>query len=188
MSAAITGDIQILILEMQPEIVVASATHCAKSLQNAAAALKEMADALAIPITASAVHLSKEAPRLIPELSSVGFLVRSTISMLADEVCHNRITENRRNTIVLAGMSCEIALLHTALHARRAGYEVLLLIDCCGGLSSRTETSAVDQMRDAGVVVTNLSSVFTGLIDDMETSEGRAVMGVLSNLWSWNEG
>jgi nicotinamidase-related amidase len=186
MNRADFSDIQILLVEMQPPIIASSATQSAAAIGDAASALMRIADALAIPVTASVVPLGEEAPTLIEELGSISFLVRRTISVLKDQACCNCLANKRRSVIALAGVSSEIAILHTALDARRAGYEVSVLVDCCGGLSSRTETTALEQMRAAGVVVTNLSSFFTGVVGDMGSREGGLVMGALAELWSWN--
>lgn len=187
MNALAIGDVQILFVEMQPPIVASSTTLPPEALKRAAAIVQRLAGALAIPVTASVVPVGDEAPGLIDELGSIPFLVRSTISALADTACRARIANNERGMIVIAGVSSEIAILHTALDARRAGYEVAMLIDGCGGLSSRTEATAIDQMRDAGILVTNISSFFTGLVDDLASSAGGAVMAALSDLWSWGE-
>ncbi|WP_430245308.1 isochorismatase family protein [Neorhizobium sp. DAR64861/K0K2] len=138
---------------MPQPIVVSSVTHPPDSIRRAAAALTQIARDLAIPGTASFVRLGEEAPVAIEELRSHSCLVRSTVSVLADAPCCDQIASNRRNTILFAGVSSEIAILHTALDARRAGYEVSVLIDCCGGLSSSTEATALDQMAAAGVCV-----------------------------------
>jgi len=185
MSICGISDVQILFVEMQPPILAFSATQNARALKGATAVVKRIADALAIPMMASVVPLGDEAPRLIDELASVDIQARSSISVFADEASRNRLASNKRSTIVVAGVSSEIAILHTTLDARRAGYEVAVLIDCCGGLSSRTEEAALDQMRAAGVIITNISSFFTGVFSDMASPEGGTVMEGLAELWSW---
>ncbi|UIJ73449.1 isochorismatase family protein [Aurantimonas sp. HBX-1] len=185
MTTKAINDVQILFVEMQPPIVASSATLPPNSLKRAATAVTRMADALALPTTASVVPLGDESPAPIDELASIGVLVRTTISALADTACRTRVTNNQRSTVVLAGVSSEIAVLHTALDARQEGYDVVVLVDCCGGLSNRTEATALDQMRAAGVVVTNISSFFTGLVGDMASPEGGAVMATLAEFWSW---
>ncbi|PXB00043.1 hypothetical protein DMC47_00040 [Nostoc sp. 3335mG] len=188
MNAAKISDLLILFVEMQPPIVASASTQSAAAVRRTSVALKQIADDLEIPVIASAVPLGDEAPTLIDELASVEVQVRTSVSVVADDACRHRIAEHGRKTLVLAGVSSEIAILHTALDARGAGYEVAVLIDCCGGLSRRTEATALDQMRMAGVQVTNTSSFFTGMFSDMTSLEGRAVMGALAELWSWGPG
>jgi uncharacterized protein (TIGR02246 family) len=180
------SDVQIIFLEMQPAIVASSATQPAAALRRATTAVREMADALGIPMLATVVPVGSDAPILIAELGSMTPHTRTSISLFGNEDAGRLVAENKRTTLVIAGVSTEIAILHTALDACRAGYDVQLLIDCCGGLNDRSESAALRQMEAAGTVVSSASSFFTGLVDDMTSDEGRAVMGALAKLWSWN--
>lgn len=180
------NDVQVLFVEMQPEIVAASGTWDARLLGRSAAAICQIAEAMAIPVTASTVPVGEAAPRLIEELESFASYTRTTVSALGDPDCRGRLEGHDRRIIALAGVSMEIAILATALDARRRGYEIAVLIDACGGLDQRTEATAIEQMRAAGVIVTNVSSFFTGMFTDLTSPEGQAVMSALAALWGWN--
>ena len=188
MSALTADDVQIVFLEMQPVIVASSRTHSSVALRRSAAAVKAMADALYIPVLASVVPLGEEDPALIEELGAVTPLVRTTISLFGHEQARNKVAAAGRKILAIGGVSSEIAILHTVLDARREGYEVHLLMDCCGGLSDRSEAAALKQMEAAGAVASNVSSFFTSLIDDMTSNAGRTLMGAIAKLWSWNSG
>ncbi|MET7853658.1 isochorismatase family protein [Streptomyces avermitilis] len=55
------------------------------------------------------------------------------------------------------GVTSEIVVLHTALDAITAGFEVSVLLDACGGLSPRTEQAAFRQIEAAGGQITSVS-------------------------------
>ena len=178
---------QIAFVEMQPAIVAFSRTQPADALCRAARTTNAMAETLGIPVTASVVALQDESTHLIAELSSLEARVRTSISLFADSAVRDRIVRSGRKVLALAGVSAEIAILHTALDARRAGFDVHLLTDCCGGLDSRSERAAFAQMQSAGVVMSSVSTFFTGLVTDVMSDEGTAVMRVLAGHWSWNK-
>jgi Isochorismatase family len=72
----------------------------------------------------------------------------------------------------IGGVSSEIAILHSVLGARRRGYELFVLTDCCAGLGQRTEASAFHQMQAAGATLSNLSSFFTGFVPHIDHPAG----------------
>lgn len=181
----VNDDVAILLLEMQPHIVAASRTVGEADLRRSAAVVLGIARALGTPLLASAVPFGEQPPVLIDELSDVEPMARSVVSPFADPRIATTLRNSDRRTLVLGGVSSEIAILHTALDARREGYKVYVLVDLCGGLSARTEASAFDQIKAAGAKLSNISSVFTGLAGDMESPDGRAVMGGVAQLWSW---
>jgi uncharacterized protein (TIGR02246 family) len=185
MSVLAANNVQIVLLEMQPTIVDSSRTCSSAALRRAAEAVKTTADALGIPILASVVPLGEEDPALIEELGFLSPLARTTISLFGNEQARSKIASSGRKVLAVGGVSSEIAILHTVLDARRAGYDVHLLMDCCAGLSDRSETAALKQMEAAGAVASNVSSFFTGLVDNMTSDAGRAVMDAMAKLWSW---
>jgi uncharacterized protein (TIGR02246 family) len=176
---------QILLLEMQPPIVAASQTVPGDGLKRSAATLKEVALAAGIPIMASVVPLSEQPLELVEELAGIEPLARSTVGVLDDLTISDRIAASGRRVLILGGVSSEIAMLHAVLGARRAGYDVHVLLDLCGGLDPRSEKAAFDRMWSAGAKASSVSSFATGLIDDMTTQVGRAIMQALDRYWHW---
>jgi nicotinamidase-related amidase len=111
--------------------------------------------------------------------------LRPTISALAYDAIRDRLRAAGRGLLAIGGVLCEIAVLHTTLDARSAGYDVHVLLDCCGGLSPRSEEAALQQMQAAGVTLSNLSSFLSGLVVDISAPEGQAVMSALASHWGW---
>ena len=178
-------DALVLLLEMQPQIVAASRTQPPDQLQRAAAALTGCARELGIPVLASGVPLAPGmAPELIEELAGCTMLPRTSISALDDETVAGQLASSGRKLVAIGGVSSEIAVLRAALSARRLGYEVHVLADCCGGLGERSEQAAWRQMEAAGVVLSSVSSFLTGLITDLDSPDGRVVMNALKAFWS----
>src|SRR5690606_32998784 len=95
-----------------------------------------------------------------------------------------RIERFDADTIVLAGVASEAAVLHAALGARARGKEVLVLVDVCSGISHRTENAAFRQMRDAGATTTSLLSFATSLVDDFGSEDGKVVFQAVMQIVS----
>ena len=180
-----TADAQLLLLEAQRPMVASSKTTMEPDLRRALGAVTRGAVQLNIPVVISGVAFGAQVPPLIEELSAFDPVIRSTISGLADQVIHARLSATERNLLAVGGVSTEIAILHTALDAKRAGFDVHVLVDCCGGLSERSEMSALRLMEAAGVTLSNLSSFLSGFVDDMRSHQGQVVMGALAEFWAW---
>jgi nicotinamidase-related amidase len=179
------ADAQLLLLEAQVPMVASSRTTPGPELARALGAVTQAAKQLDIPVSISSVAFGADVPPLINELAQFEPMLRSTVSALADEAIHRRLHATRRGLLAVGGMSSEIAILHTALGAKRAGFDVHVLVDCCGGLSERSEMSALRQMEAADVTLSSLSSFLSGLVGDMRSPEGQVVMGALATYWAW---
>lgn len=177
--------VQVLLLEMQPAVVAAVRTIPQEMLRKAVAAVRRISSEFEVPTLASVVPLGSAPPELILELAALRAVMRTTITPFRDSALRAQLAEADRKVLAVCGVSSEIAVLNTVLDARRDGYEVHVLLDCCGGLSERTEAAALRRMERAGAVPSNVSSFFTGMIDDMATPQGGAVMGALAEMWGW---
>ncbi|MBX7555716.1 isochorismatase family protein [Streptomyces sp. tea 10] len=88
----------------------------------------------------------------------------------------------RRRALAICGVTSEIVVLHTALDAIAAGYEVSVLLDACGGLSPRTEQAAFRRIEAAGGRITSVASFATDLVRDFTTPTGQEVISALHGL------
>jgi uncharacterized protein (TIGR02246 family) len=179
-------DVQILLLEMQPAIVAASETVPGKALRRGAGALRSIAHAAGIPIHASVVPLGDTSSRLIDELAGVEARPRATVGALDDPAVAATLEVAGRRTLILGGVSSEIAVLRAALGGLAAGYSVHVLVDLCGGLKARTEAAAFQRMSATGAILSSVASFATALFDDMSTSLGQSIMQTLSQHLGWS--
>lgn len=118
-------DAAIVFVEMQPEIVRTSETVSQESLSKAVTALASAAKILDVPIFASGVELGPgKQSRLIPELEGRSLLLRKRPGVLDDPEIAEKVRASGRKVLAIAGMSSEMAVLHTAHSALRQGYDV----------------------------------------------------------------
>jgi nicotinamidase-related amidase len=73
-------------------------------------------------------------------------------------------------------------VLRAVLDARAQGYEVLVPVDACGGMSQRTEGAALRQIEAAGAITTSVVSIATKLVPDFTTDLGRELFKIVQKL------
>lgn len=182
-----TGDITILLAELQPLVLLGDKTVRRDELTRAIATVVQMAVDLEIPVISSTVPMGPpDAPvEMIDAVRPFPPMIRNSVGLLEDGDIATALEKSGRRVLALGGVSSEIAILHTALSACKQEYEVYVLTDCCAGLSPRTEAAAFRQMERAGAQLSNMSSFFTALVPQMDHPHGRTVFASLGRYWGW---
>ena len=176
---------QLLLCDLQPEIVARSKTIDRDVLCKSAGVLLEIAKLFSLPTTFSVVPEGNKAPELISELRGSGFAqekLRASASPFFDEATKNLLAQSRRNVLVIGGCATEAVVLHAVLDARAQGYQVLVPVDACGGLSERTEQAALRQIIAAGAITTSVVSIGTKLAPDFTTDLGKDLFNIVERL------
>ena len=180
-----TDSAQLLLCDLQPEIVARSKTIHRDVLSKSAGVLLEIAKLFSLPTTLSVVPEGDKAPELISELRGSGFAqskVRVSVSPFFDEPTKNLLAQCNRKVLIIGGFATEAVVLHAVLDARAGGYEVLVPVDVCGGMSERTEQAALRQMIAAGAITTSVVSIATKLVPDFRTDLGKELFNIIQKL------
>ena len=180
-----THSAQVLLCDLQPQIVARSKTIAPDVLGKSAGVLLEIARLFSLPTTLSVVSEDDKAPQLISELRGSGFArekLHVPVSPFLDEATENLLAQSKRKVLIIGGFATEAAVLHAVLDARAEGYEVLVPVDACGGMSERTERAALHQIEAAGAVTTSVVSIATKLAPDFTTDLGRELFKIVQKL------
>jgi hypothetical protein len=180
-----TDSAQLLLCDLQPEIVARSKTIDRDVLSKSAGVMLEIAKLFSLPTTLSVVPEGDKAPELISELRGSGFAqekLRATASPFLDEVTKNLLAQSRRKVLIIGGFATEAVVLHAVLDARAQGYDVLVPVDVCGGISERTEQAALRQIIAAGAITTSVVSLATKLAPDFTTDLGKDLFNIVQRL------
>jgi nicotinamidase-related amidase len=184
-----TESAQVLFCDLQNQIVARSKTTEPDVLRQSAGVLLQLANLFGLPATLSVVPEQEKAPESIPELRdhlhNEGFAaekLRASASPFLDPATVQRLAETDRKVLILAGFVTEVVVLHAALDARKQGYQVIVAVDACGGMSERTEQAAVSQLEGAGVLISSVVSVATKLAPDFTTEKGKQMFALLQQL------
>jgi hypothetical protein len=180
-----TDSAQLLLCDLQPEIVARSKTIDPDVLSKSAGVLMEVAKLFSLPTTLSVVPEGDKAPELISELRGSDFAqekLRASASPFLDEATKNLLAQSRRKVLIIGGFATEAVVLHAVLDARAQGYDVLVPVDVCGGMSERTEQAALRQIIAAGAITTSVVSIATKLAPDFTTDLGKDLFNVVQRL------
>jgi hypothetical protein len=180
-----TDSAQLLLCDLQPEIVARSKTIDRDVLSKSAGVLLEIARLFSLPTTLSVVPEGDKAPEPISELRGSGFAqekLRASASPFFDAATKNLLAQSKRKVLIIGGFATEAVVLHAVLDARTQGYDVLVPVDVCGGMSERTEQAALRQILAAGAITTSVVSIATKLAPDFTTDLGKELFNIVQRL------
>ncbi|WP_338700006.1 isochorismatase family protein [Streptomyces sp. Q6] len=175
--------VQLHFADLQDGIVDLSDTTPPATIRRSVGILARMAQLLELPVILSAAP-RPGGPAVVEEAAvpQAPVFVRDGPCAWDDTPTRRALTAQPRKHLALCGVTSEIVVLHTALDALAAGYEVSVLLDACGGLSSRTEQAAFRQIELAGGRVIGVAGFATDLVRDFTTPVGREVITALHGL------
>jgi nicotinamidase-related amidase len=172
--------VQLLFVDLQAFLTAYSATEKADMIGKAAGSLARTATALGMPITFSLVPRAETSPQPVPELqgfvTTANVCVRQSASAFLDPALRGVLSGHGRKTLVIAGFSAEVAVLHAGLDAIDAGYQVYVVVDAIGGHSHRTEQAALNQLERAGTNFISAVSLLSCFAPDFSKSPGSDVL------------
>ncbi|MCX0498289.1 isochorismatase family protein [Erwinia billingiae] len=179
-------DVQIIFVDLQPELIKDSQTVKPEALTANAAVLAKVAKLTEVPVTFSIVPVQGIAGRNIPELIQYTNANNTVPRILAGTFTEPRLVSvlasHKRNELVIAGYATEVAVLQTALNALKAGYTVYVAVDATGSRSGRTESAAMRQMELAGAIPTSVLAVAAQIAPDFSKKPGSDVLATFDSL------
>jgi nicotinamidase-related amidase len=176
----------VLICDLQTQIVARSKTTEPGALQRSAGVLLQLARLFGMPLTLSIVPEQEKLRELIPELAGGADFatsrLRATASPFLDGATVDTLAAAARKTLIVAGFATEGVVLHAVVDARQRGYEVVVAVDACGGMSERTEAAALRHIEATGAVSSSVVSIATKLAPDYTTDQGKQMFALVQSL------
>ena len=93
-----------------------------------------------------------EIEEFYPQATS-GYLDRTSMNTWEDEPAYKAITGFGKQKIVLAGLWTGVCIVGPALSAIAEGYEVYVIADACGDVSTEAHERAIQRMAQAGAQI-----------------------------------
>jgi isochorismate hydrolase len=84
----------------------------------------------------------------------------------------------KRKNIMLAGLTTDICAFWAANDAVKLGFNVMLVADACGSLTTMGDQLTFDRLRDIGVTVVGINQAQTELVNNFGTPEGQKAMKI----------
>jgi nicotinamidase-related amidase len=180
-------DAIMLFVDLQAGIVELSKTLALERLETGVLGLARLAKIFGIPAIVSGVPgQDGSAPAMIPHIrEGLGDYVvhtRTTADSFHNEAIVGAIEASKRRTLLIAGVSSEVAVQLPALSAATAGYRVFVVTDATGGMSARTEQAAIQRIAQAGGAMVSVMTLAGEMAGDFQSPRGQAAVGVLYDM------
>jgi nicotinamidase-related amidase len=98
---------------------------------------------------------------------------------LRNDAILSAVRATQRKTLLISGVSSEVAVQLPALTAADMGFRVFMVADACGGMSERTEQAAITRIVSAGGTLVSVMTLAGELAGDFSTAAAQAAIGVL---------
>lgn len=146
----------------------------------AALMLARSAAALGMPVLLTRQYpqgLGETVPELREVQEATAPIDKVTFSCASEPAFPDRLREIARRQVVLTGMETHICVTQTALALVGEGYEVFVVADATCSRRDVDHMTALERLRDAGVVVCTAESVIYEALGRAGTPEFREVLG-----------
>jgi nicotinamidase-related amidase len=128
-------------------------------LLNNAVGLARTAVAFKVPViastSASRVYSGPLLPGLQEALPSVKAIERRSMNVCEDDTARNGVFATNRKRLIVAGFLTEACVSFPVLSALKDGFEVFVVGDACGGLTSQSHELALRRLEQAGARLTS---------------------------------
>ena len=118
-------------------------------------------------------------PELIEALHGVPIIARTTVNAFDDDRFAKAVEAAGRKKLIIAGVSTEVCLALPAIFATGIGYDAYAVIDASGTFSETKRITGLLRMVQAGVIVTDYSTVAVEMLKDNASSKAGALYGAL---------
>ena len=101
-----------------------------------------------------------------------------TLNCFLDEHFVEAVAALGRQKLVIAGLTTDICLFHSAVGALDAGYTVQVVADACGSGSALADSITFDRLRGLGATITGGNQLLSELYTDFGTPSGQLAMQI----------
>ena len=145
-----------LFVDHQPQMFFGVASSDRQSIVNGTVALAKAAKAFNVPTVLTTVAAQSFSGNLLPALRDVfpddEIIDRTTMNAWEDQNVVDAIKATGRRKIVISGLWTEVCLVLPVLSALAQGYEIYVVADASGGVTTEAHEHALLRMVNAGAV------------------------------------
>jgi nicotinamidase-related amidase len=151
--------------------------------------LLRCAGPLGLPVVATEQNPSKVGGTMSPVkelLGSVAPIEKMTFSCCSEPAFKAAVENTGRKTAILCGIETQVCIMETALDLVASGYRVHVPADAVTSRGQINWSTALENMRAAGVIITTVDAVLFQMLECAGTDEFRAVMGLVKAAALWD--
>lgn len=145
-----------LFVDHQPQMFFGVGSGDRQSIINGTVALAKAAKAFNVPTVLTTVASQVFSGNLLPALRDVfpddEIIDRTTMNAWEDQNVVDAIKATGRRKIVISGLWTEVCLVLPVLSALAQGYEIFVVADASGGVTTEAHEHALLRMVNAGAV------------------------------------
>ena len=157
-------------------------------LKHNVVALAKAANALRLPIvvttTARDSMWGPTIPELVEALPGIEIIDRSSVNAYDDARVARAIEATGRGKLIFAGLSLEVCAAFPAITAVGRGLDAYVAVDACGTFSETKHRVGLLRMVQAGVVVSDYTTLMVEILKDNARPEAAAVYGAMDMDWA----
>lgn len=144
--------------------------------------LIKAANTLEIPILITEQYkkgLGETLPELLGEIKSPVIIEKEYFSACLESDFVSTLGAYKRRKIVVAGMETHVCVLQTCLDIIKSGFQVHLVADAVASRTAENRDIAVNQLRQAGAVISSTEIVIFQWACRANTSEFRKILPIV---------
>jgi len=156
-------------------------------LKHNVVALAQAAKALKLPIIVTTTSRDSmwgpTFPELVDALPGVEIIDRSTVNAFDDARVARAIGATGRKKLIFAGVSLEVCAAFPAITAVSKGLDAYVAVDASGTFNETKRQVGLLRMLQAGVIVSDYSTLMVEILKDNGRPEAGAVYGAIDMDW-----
>ena len=180
-AALILVDHQIGLMTGVRDYPIALLKHNVVALAKAAKALKLP---MVVTTTARDSMWGPTIPELVEALPGLEIIDRSSVNAYDDARVARAIEATGRKKLIFAGLSLEVCAAFPAMTAVSRGLDAYVAVDACGTFGETKHQVGLLRMVQAGVVVSDYTTLMVEILKDNARPEAGAVYGAMDMDWA----
>lgn len=167
----------LVLMDIQERLTAVMPSGVGRHLVEQVAILLTAAKALSVPVIVTEQYpkgLGTTEPTLKALLTEADPIIEKTsFSSAKVDGFLKAIAQTKRTQVILTGMETHICIMQSALELQQRGYQVFVVEDAVGSRSPMNKDNALQRLRQAGVIVSNVESIIFEWLGDAKHPEFR---------------
>ncbi len=173
-------DAVVVVIDVQEKFL--PGMHEAERLVRTIKLLLAVARRLKLPVLVTEQNpqgVGRTVPQIVEDLAGVAPLEKMTFSCWGAESFREELARTGRKTVILIGIEGHVCLLQTGLDLLHAGYRVHVPVDAVTSRRAETCDVGLQQLKQAGAVITCAEAVVFEMLREAGTEDFRALLPLL---------
>ena len=177
----------LILIDHQVGLMTGVRDYSIGELKHNVVALATTARALKLPIVVTTTSRDSmwgpTFPELVEALPGIEIIDRSSVNAFDDARVTRAIEATGRKKLIFAGLSLEVCAAFPAMTAVSRGLDAYVAVDASGTFNETKRQVGLLRMLQAGVIVSDYSTLMVEILNDNGRPEAAAVYGAMNMDW-----